>query len=108
MTMHQKVEVLIFLIIIKKKGGFWKKSSLTILFTCIDISSLHFFSLHLSSSFRLLEPKISVSNGGEGEDICFAFRIVHVFIHARKACGRHSNADFARRMGEVSNLELGL
>ena len=26
--------------------------------------SLHFFSLHLSSSFRFLEPKISASNGG--------------------------------------------
>ena len=105
MTMHQKVEVLIFLIL--KKNSFWKKSSLTILFTSIDFSSLHFF-FHLSSSFRLLEPKISTSNGGEEEDICFAFRIVHVFVHARKACGRHSSADFARRMGEGSNIELGL
>jgi hypothetical protein len=62
----------------------------------------------LSSSFCLLEPKISASNGGENEDICFAFRIVHVFVHARKTCGRHSSADFARRMGEVSDFELGL
>jgi hypothetical protein len=56
----------------------------------------------------LLEPTISASNGGEKEDICFAFRIVHVFVHARKTCGRHSSADFARRMGEVSDFELGL
>jgi hypothetical protein len=65
MTMHQKMEVLIFLIL-NKNGSFWKKSSLTILFTSIDFSSLHFFSLHLSS-------KISASNGGEEEDILFCF-----------------------------------
>jgi hypothetical protein len=93
---------------IKKSGNFWKKSSLTILFTSIDFSSCHFFSLHLSSSFCLLEPKISASNGGEEEDICFVFRVVHVFVHARKICGRHSSADFARKMGKVSNFELGL
>ena len=91
-----------------KKGSFWKKSSLTILFTSIDFSSLHLFSLYLSYSFRLLKPKISASNGGEEEDICFAFRIVHVFVHVRKTCGSHSNVDFARIMGEVSNFELSL
>ena len=37
----------------------------------------------------MLEPKISASNGGEEEDIYFVFRIVHVFVHARKACRRH-------------------
>ena len=67
--------MLIFLIL--KKDNFWKKSNLTILFTSINFSSLHFFFLHFFSSFRLLEPKISASNGGE-EDICFVFRIVHV------------------------------
>jgi hypothetical protein len=56
----------------------------------------------------LLQPKISASNGGEEEDICFAFRIVHVFVYACKACGRHSSIDFARRMGKISNFELGL
>ena len=91
-----------------KIGNFWKKSSLTILFTSIDFSSLHFFSFHLSSRFCLLEPKISASNGGEEEDICFASRIVHVFVHACKACGRHSSVDFARRMGKDSNFELVL
>ena len=90
-----------------KKNSFGKKSSLTILFTSINFFSLHLFSLHLSSSFCLLESKISASNGRE-EDICFAFGIVHVFVYARKACGRHSSADFAMRMGEVSNFELGL
>ena len=85
-----------------------KKSSFTILFTSIDFSSFQFFFLRFSSSFCLLEPKISASNGGEEDDICFGLRIVHVFVHARKACGRHLSADFARRMGEVSNFELGL
>ena len=60
----------------------------------------------MSSNFRLLEPKISASNGGEEEDICFVFRIVHVFVHARKACGRHSSVDFIKRMGEVAILSL--
>ena len=91
-----------------KNAVFGKKSSLTILFTSIDFSSLHFFSLHLTFSFRLLEPKFSASNGGEGEDIYFVFRIIYDFVHARKPCGRHSRDDFARLMGEVSNFELVL
>ena len=91
-----------------KKNNFWIKSSLTKLFTSIDFSPLHFFSLHLSFNFRLLEPEIFASNGREEEDICFAFRIVHIFVHACKACGRHSSADFARKMKEISNFELGL
>jgi hypothetical protein len=54
----------------------------------------------------LLEPKISANDGGEEEDICFAFRIVHVFVHTRKACSRHSSADFARRMEKLAILSL--
>ena len=47
-------------------------------------------------------------NEGEEEEPYFAFRIIHVFVHACEACSGHSSIAFARRMGEVRNFEFAL
>jgi hypothetical protein len=35
-------------------------------------------------------------------------RLLKYFVHACEACCGHSNIDFARRMREIYNFELGL
>ena len=70
----------------------------------IGLPSPHFlvllvFTLHFSKHG---------CNGGEEEEPCFAFRIIHVFIHAYEACCGHSSNAFARRVKEGYNIEFGV
>jgi hypothetical protein len=88
------------------KMAIWKgkksknqESSLTVLLASLLSFFLFFFTLKFSKHG---------CNGGKEEETSFAFRITPVFVHACKACCRHSSIAFARRMGEVCNIELGL
>ena len=81
-----------------------EKSSFTILLSCLVFTSLIFLFLLV---FTLNFSKHGC-NGGEEEEIYFALKIIHVFVHACEAYYGHSSIVFARRMGEVCNFELGL
>ena len=74
-----------------KKGSFLKnkkkKKTLTILLASIDLSSPPLLFLLV---FTLIFNKHDC-NGGEEEEPCFAFRIIHVFVHACEACCGHSS-----------------
>ena len=97
--MHQKVNVLNFfyIYICPRRASFKKKSSLTIVLSC----------LVLSSCFPLDFDK-HVCNGGEEEETYIAFRIKHVFVHTCEACCGHLSIEFARRMEKVCHFEIGL
>lgn len=91
-----------------KKGKFEKHSSWTNF-----LSSLVFIFLCFCLSFSfLLVFTLNFSkhgcNGGEKEETYFSLIIIHVFGHACEACCGYSSINFAKGIGEVCNVELGL
>ena len=74
---------------------------MTILLSSFDFTSLIFlFSLVSSLNFNM-----HCCNEGE-EEIYFALKIIHVFVHVYEACCGHSSVTFARKMKEVCNFDF--
>ena len=73
----------------------------SLVFSCLHFSYLLVFFVFIFNFSK------HDCNGGE-EETYFALRIMYVCVHACKACCRHPNIDFTRRMGEVCTFELGL
>ena len=101
-----KCECADFFFIYVQKSAILKRKKIKFDHT-LDFSCLHFSSLPLSSCFHL-ELQQTWLHGGEEEKTYFVVRIIHVFVHACEACCGHLSIDFARRIGNVFNLELSL
>ena len=94
--MHQKVNVLIYLNMLKN-DTFEKKSSLTIF-------SPFFISLVFTFKFNNHDR----NEGEEEEDLYLTLRVIHVLIYVCEACCGHSRIAFARKVGKVYHFELCL